>query len=49
MDTNKRGKISLTELKDGLQKLGQQLPDSKIQVLMDSVSVPVAKGLNSRQ
>lgn len=38
MDTTQRGKISLDELRSGLQKLGQQIPDTELQVLMEAVS-----------
>lgn len=38
MDTNKQGKIDIVELKTGLQKLGHQIPDSDLQMLMDAVS-----------
>ena len=39
MDTGKRGKINLEELRVGLQKLGQQIPDADLQILVESVSV----------
>lgn len=38
MDTGKTGKITLDEFRTGLQKLGQQIPDSELQILMDAVS-----------
>lgn len=38
MDTSKRGKINLSELKVGLQKLGQQVSDPDLQILMEAVS-----------
>ena len=38
MDVNKKGKINLEELKIGLQKLGQSVPDSDLQLLMEAVS-----------
>lgn len=38
MDTSKQGKINIVELKAGLQKLGQQIPDADLQILMDAVS-----------
>ena len=41
MDTNKQGKITMVELKVGLQKLGHQIPDSDLQMLMDAVSTVV--------
>ncbi|KAJ8574471.1 hypothetical protein K7X08_026276 [Anisodus acutangulus] len=34
MDTGKKGKINLGELKNGLQKLGHQIPDADLQILM---------------
>ncbi|PWA54143.1 Calcium-binding EF-hand [Artemisia annua] len=36
MDTKKQGKINIAELKAGLQKLGHQIPDSDLQMLMVS-------------
>ncbi|KAI3682382.1 hypothetical protein L1987_82324 [Smallanthus sonchifolius] len=39
MDTNKQGKINIVELKAGLQKLGQQIPDADLQILMDAGDV----------
>lgn len=38
MDTGNRGKINIDELKVGLHKLGHQIPDSDLQILMDAVS-----------
>ena len=38
MDTGKKGKINLNELKDGLQKLGHQIPDADLHILMEAVS-----------
>ncbi|XAR68536.1 Non-specific serine/threonine protein kinase [Bertholletia excelsa] len=35
MDTSNRGKINIDELRVGLQKLGQQLADSDLQILME--------------
>ena len=37
MDTGKRGKINLEELRMGLQKLGQQIPDADLQILVEAV------------
>ncbi|MQL79089.1 hypothetical protein Taro_011542 [Colocasia esculenta] len=37
MDTNNNGKITFEELKVGLHKLGQQIPDPDVQILMDAV------------
>ncbi|KAF5961862.1 hypothetical protein HYC85_003071 [Camellia sinensis] len=39
MDTDKRGKINLEELRFGLQKLGQQIPDADLQILMEAADV----------
>ncbi|KAJ9540194.1 hypothetical protein OSB04_026700 [Centaurea solstitialis] len=39
MDTSKQGKINIVELKAGLQKLGQQIPDADLQILMDTGDV----------
>ena len=38
MDTSQRGKINIDELKIGLQKLGHNIPQDDIQILMDAVS-----------
>ncbi|MQM14594.1 hypothetical protein Taro_047528, partial [Colocasia esculenta] len=38
MDINKNGKITLEELKFGLHKLGQHIPDPDVKILMDAVS-----------
>ncbi|XP_047313751.1 calcium-dependent protein kinase 32-like [Impatiens glandulifera] len=35
MDTSGRGKINIDELRIGLQKLGHQMPDSDLQILME--------------
>lgn len=37
MDVEKRGKINLEELRSGLQKLGQQIPEADLQILMEAV------------
>lgn len=37
MDVEKRGKINLEELRSGLQKLGQQIPETDLQILMEAV------------
>ncbi|KAL4557852.1 hypothetical protein LXL04_036046 [Taraxacum kok-saghyz] len=39
MDTNKQGKINLVELKAGLQKLGHQIPDADLQILMEASAI----------
>lgn len=39
MDTNNRGKINIDELRVGLHKLGHQVPDSDVQILMEAGDV----------
>ncbi|KAI3782554.1 hypothetical protein L2E82_12605 [Cichorium intybus] len=39
MDTNNQGKITMVELKAGLQKLGHEMPDTDVQMLMDAGDV----------
>ncbi|KAG4402373.1 hypothetical protein AAZX31_02G172200 [Glycine max] len=39
MDTSNKGKISVDELRVGLHKLGHQIPDGDIQILMDAGDV----------
>lgn len=39
MDNGKKGKVNLEELRIGLQKLGQQIPDPDLQILMEAVSI----------
>ncbi|KAJ8645172.1 hypothetical protein MRB53_006920 [Persea americana] len=39
MDINNKGRITLKELKDGLQKIGQHLPDPDLQILMEAADV----------
>lgn len=46
MDVEKRGKINLEELKRGLQKLGQQIPETDLQILMEAVGVQDDGALN---
>lgn len=41
MDVNKRGKINLEDLRNGLQKYGQSIPDSDLQLLMKAVSIVI--------
>ena len=38
MDLNKDSMINFDELKLGLHKLGHQMPDADVQILMDAVS-----------
>jgi len=40
MDINSNGKLTLEELKFGLHKLGHQIPDADVKILMDAVSTP---------
>lgn len=37
MDTGNKGKIDINELRVGLQKLGHQIPDTDLVVLMEAV------------
>ncbi|XP_065867169.1 calcium-dependent protein kinase 8-like [Euphorbia lathyris] len=46
MDTSKRGKINLDELRIGLHKLGQQIPEADLQILMDAADVDGDGSLN---
>ncbi|KAL6987127.1 Calcium-dependent protein kinase 14 [Sarracenia purpurea var. burkii] len=39
MDINNKGKINLDELREGLQKLGHQIPDSDLHILMEAGDV----------
>ncbi|ONK75251.1 uncharacterized protein A4U43_C03F14930 [Asparagus officinalis] len=39
MDINKSGKITLEELKHGLHKMGHQIPDADVQILMEAADV----------
>ncbi|XP_051118710.1 calcium-dependent protein kinase 8-like [Andrographis paniculata] len=39
MDSQKRGKLNLEELKMGLQKLGHQIPEADVNVLMEAADV----------
>ncbi|XP_016457690.1 calcium-dependent protein kinase 32 [Nicotiana tabacum] len=39
MDIGNKGKIDMNELKVGLQKLGHQVPDTDVQILMDAGDV----------
>ncbi|GAA0165470.1 non-receptor serine/threonine protein kinase [Lithospermum erythrorhizon] len=39
MDTGKRGRINVKELKAGLHKLGHQIPDTDVQILMEAGDV----------
>ncbi|KAF3452527.1 hypothetical protein FNV43_RR02960 [Rhamnella rubrinervis] len=46
MDSGKRGKISLEELRAGLHKFGQQIPDPDLQILMEAADVDGDGALN---
>jgi len=39
MDSGNNGKINIDELRVGLQKLGHQIPDGDVQILMEAVSI----------
>lgn len=39
MDTGKRGKINIEELRAGLHKVGQHIPEADLQILMNAVSI----------
>lgn len=38
MDINDNGYLTLEELKHGLHKLGHQIPDTEIKIIMEAVS-----------
>lgn len=38
MDTGNKGKINIDELRVGLHKLGHQIADADLQILMEAVS-----------
>ena len=38
MDTGNRGKINIDELRVGLHKLGHNIPDTDLHILMEAVS-----------
>ncbi|PKA53598.1 Calcium-dependent protein kinase 8 [Apostasia shenzhenica] len=39
MDINRKGRITFEELKHGFHKLGHQIPDADVQILMDAADV----------
>lgn len=39
MDTGNNGKINIDELRVGLHKLGHQIPDGDVKILMEAVSI----------
>lgn len=41
MDTGKKGKIGIDELKSGLHKLGHQISEADLHILMDAVSIVI--------
>lgn len=41
MDADKKGKVNIGELRIGLQKLGHQVPDPDLQILLEAVSANV--------
>lgn len=45
MDTDDDGKVTFEELKAGLRKVGSQLADPEIKLLMDVVSYPKFQSL----
>ncbi|KAL2540903.1 Calcium-dependent protein kinase 8 [Abeliophyllum distichum] len=49
MDTRNWGKINLEELKIGLQKLGHQIPDADLQILMEAADIDGDGTLNCEE
>lgn len=45
MDTENKGKIDIDELRVGLHKLGHQIPDGDVQILMEAVSIFPLSGI----
>jgi calcium-dependent protein kinase len=45
IDVNKNGKLTYDEFKAGLRKLGNQMPDPDIRILMDAVKFLTKYGL----
>lgn len=43
MDTTNKGKINIDELRVGLHKLGHQIPDGDLQIMMEAVSTILNK------
>lgn len=41
MDTGNKGKINIDELRIGLHKLGHQIPEADVQILMEAVSITI--------
>ncbi|KAA8535362.1 hypothetical protein F0562_030365 [Nyssa sinensis] len=46
MDTGNKGKINIDELRVGLQKLGHQIPEADLQILMEERWISELSGLN---
>lgn len=46
MDVDNKGKVSLDQLRNGIQKLGQQIPDPDLQILMEAADVDGDGALN---
>ncbi|GER55057.1 calcium-dependent protein kinase [Striga asiatica] len=46
MDTGKKGKVNLEELKVGLHKLGHQIPETDLQILMEAADIDGDGSLN---
>ncbi|CAH9128609.1 unnamed protein product [Cuscuta epithymum] len=46
MDTRKRGKINIDELRIGLQNLGHQIPDADLRILLEAADVDGDGNLN---
>jgi len=49
MDTGNTGKINLEELKTGLQRLGHQIPDADLQILMEAADIDGDGTLNCEE
>ncbi|BFG29963.1 hypothetical protein CerSpe_162360 [Prunus speciosa] len=46
MDTGNKGKVTIEELRSGVQQLGQQIPDPDLQILMEAADVDGDGALN---
>nr|XP_011459503.1 PREDICTED: calcium-dependent protein kinase 8-like isoform X1 [Fragaria vesca subsp. vesca] len=46
MDADNKGKVSLDQLRSGIQKLGQQIPDPDLKILMEAADVDGDGALN---
>lgn len=47
MDTNKNGKLTLEELKKGLDLVGYKMPEADAQMLMEAVCICISTILSS--